>query len=207
MCMNMDPAFVAVYGTLNQTEMALCGVADPFKAQALNAGYAGHVLKDIPVMKLDTTVGGVANPTMGAASISITNYDLSTNGNVGMLNVGDWVMVGHPTAGEPFRVRTAGPTTLGLGSVADYTVPASLTVTALQVTACLPRAFVTVGVPLLHIAIVLLCLVSCDCSTRRTRCRHWLSPTPPPPRPPRATGCASAATPRRPRAWAATSAA
>jgi hypothetical protein len=145
-CMNMDPAFVAVYGTLNQTEMALCGVADPFKAQALNAGYAGHVLKDIPVMKLDTTVGGVANPTMGAASVSITNYDLSTNGNVGMLNVGDWVMVGHPIAGEPFRVRTAGPTTLGLGSIADYTVPASLTVTALQVTACLPHAFVTVVV-------------------------------------------------------------
>ena len=84
-------------------------------------------------MKLDTTVGGAASPPMGATSLSVTNRDLTPNGNVARLAVGDWVMVGHPTAGEPFRVRTAGAATIGLGSAVDYAVPASLTFTALQV--------------------------------------------------------------------------
>jgi hypothetical protein len=131
-CMNLDPAFVAVHGVLNSTQLALCEVSDPFTAKALNAGYAGHVLSDIPVMKLDTTVGGVTNPTMGSTLLTIQNRDVSVNGNTAMLAVGDWVMVGHPTAGEVFRVKTAGAATVELATPADIAVSASLTYTSLQ---------------------------------------------------------------------------
>ena len=131
-CMNLDPAFVAVYGSLNATQLALCQVADPFTAKALNAGYAGRVLYDIPVMKMDTTVGGSTSPLMGSSLLTIQNRDTSTNANTGRLSVGDWVSVGHPTAGEVFRVKTAGITTVELSTVADVTVSASLTHAALQ---------------------------------------------------------------------------
>ena len=72
-CMNMDPTFVTKYGSLNASEIALCGVADPYTAKSVDAGYAGRVIADVPVMKLSTVVGGVANPLMGATTITITN--------------------------------------------------------------------------------------------------------------------------------------
>ena len=132
-CMNFDPSFVASHGAADPShQLALCTVADPFVAKALDAGYAGHTLSAIPVMKLDTTVGGAASPTMGSAQLTIQNNDLSVNGNTAMLSVGDWVMVGHPTAGEVFRVKTAGTTTIQLATVDDLTAPASLTYTSLQ---------------------------------------------------------------------------
>ena len=55
------------------SEIALCGVADPYSAKSVDAGYATHVIPDVPVMKLSTVVGGVANPVMGATAITITN--------------------------------------------------------------------------------------------------------------------------------------
>jgi hypothetical protein len=69
---------------------------------------------------------------MGSSLLTIQNRDLSVNGNTARLAVGDWVMVGHPSAGEVFRIKTAGVTTVELATTADITIAASLTYAALQ---------------------------------------------------------------------------
>lgn len=131
-CMNQDPQFQMDYGVLNATEIPLCTVADPFVPMMFDAGYAGHVLADTPVYILDTIVGGAPRPVMGSNYLTIQNADSSLNTNVGLLNTGDFLMVGHPVDGEMFRVFSNVGSTLTLASNADVTATASLSIKALQ---------------------------------------------------------------------------
>jgi hypothetical protein len=130
--MNQDPQFLIDFGVLNATEIPLCTVANAFVPMLFDAGYSGHVLKDIPVYTLDTIVGGALNPVMGAISLTIQNADRSLNTNVGELNTGDYLMIGHPIDGEVFRVFSNANSLVTLASVDDVTAYASLSIKSLQ---------------------------------------------------------------------------
>jgi hypothetical protein len=69
---------------------------------------------------------------MGSSALSIATADGGWNPNVPLLSVGDWIMVGHPTNGEVFRVKANNAPLIFLGSVADPTVDASLSAVGLK---------------------------------------------------------------------------
>jgi hypothetical protein len=131
-CMNQDPQFYIDYAALNASVIPLCSVADAFVPMMFEAGYTGNFLKDIPVYTLDTVVGGAPDPELGSSIIYIVNADRSTNINVGLLVEGDWVMIGHPTEGEMFRVYSNANSILTLAASVDLTTIASLTSKGLQ---------------------------------------------------------------------------
>eukprot|EP01036_Dinobryon_divergens_P038145 gene38145-50017_t len=131
-CLNQDDLFESRYGTISGTSIPLCTVLDAFKVAKFDAGFANHVMNEIPVYKLDTFVGGAYNPTMGSSFLHIMNYDRSNNADVIQLKQGDWVMVGHPTEGEVFRVRVNDSLSVLLSTATDVAIPASLTIKSLQ---------------------------------------------------------------------------
>lgn len=131
-CMNEDPQFQIDFGVLNATEIPLCSVANAFVPMLFDAGYPGHVLPDIPVYTLDTIVGGAPSPELGSVTLTIQNADKSLNTNVGLLNAGDYLMIGHPIDGEVFRVFSNANSLVTLASVDDVTAYASLSIKALQ---------------------------------------------------------------------------
>jgi len=132
-CSNQDETFVTENGRLTSSIIPLCTVEDPYVAKAFDAGFAGNTLQDIPLYQLDTYVGGAYDPNLGGNSVTILTGSGGFNPLSSELDVGDWVMVGHPLLGEQFRVQqNDGSGTLTLGTVADPAVDASLSISSLH---------------------------------------------------------------------------
>ena len=126
-CLNEDVSFEAKYGNLTATKIGICDLATGYSPVTFDAGYAGATRKDLPLYVLDTHIGGVENMKIGAYELIIIDPD-TDNKVLAALNKGDWIAVGHPTDGEVFRVRETTSNTIKLGTVEDYTVPASVSI-------------------------------------------------------------------------------
>ena len=140
-CLNQDADFQAQYGEYNATRIPLCTVENAWIAATFDAGFEDNVRYGRPIYKLDTVVGGAQGPTMGASYVNVQQLADSVAGNneahpeLIKLDAGDWVMVGHPTDGEVFRVqgRTLYKLLLADANQGNsVTTSGSLSLTALQ---------------------------------------------------------------------------
>lgn len=135
-CMNTDPVFVAQYGALSASVIPLCSVYNPYVMQMFDNGYSGNTLIDLPVYVLDTIVGGAVNPRLGSSILTIQNADRSINTNVNYLNIGDYIMIGHPVDGEVFRIYTKNSNSsilsLAPNQIGPVAASASITIKSLQ---------------------------------------------------------------------------
>jgi hypothetical protein len=61
-CLNEDIEFELANGNLTMKSIPLCNVHDLFVAEPFDAGFSEHVIEQIPVYKLDTSVGGARSP-------------------------------------------------------------------------------------------------------------------------------------------------
>jgi len=129
-CLNQDEEFQALYGAYNGSYIPLCDVETAYYASPFDAGYDGHLMRDIPLYTLDTFIGAIHNPVFGSSSI-----DVDAVGNLLFdsteLEVGDWIMLGHPKTGETFRIKEIS-SSIELGTVEDPFVSASLTFDSLK---------------------------------------------------------------------------
>jgi len=135
-CMNEDRSFEKEYGNLTTRSIPLCSIEDPFSYKEFDAGFDKHIIRQIPVYKLDTTLGGARQPTLGSQSIMVNRFDTSVNPLVAELVEGDWISVGHPYEGEVFRVFYSAENytdgVIYLADKVDAKEPASLSFKSLQ---------------------------------------------------------------------------
>jgi len=131
-CLNQDVAFVAANHLWDESYIPLCDLETAMTAVAFDAGFASHLLEFQPVYKLDTAVGFTKEPMLGSSVINVNYFDGTVNPNVAALSHGDWLMLGHPTRGEEFRVLSVTSSQIVLGTTSDPSVVASVSVQALQ---------------------------------------------------------------------------
>lgn len=141
-CLNQDAKFQAQYGTFDKTTIPLCSTSNPWLPKAVDCGFNGAIRSDLPMYRLDSSVGGCKNAYFGSGYLDMVpgfaafnTYPGGVNSAVATLLPGDWISVGHPVDGEVFRVLKGSDTSLSqlqLATAGDASVPASLSLSSLQ---------------------------------------------------------------------------
>jgi hypothetical protein len=95
------------------------------------------VIDELPVFRLDTSLGAAKSPSTGDIFLSTVDALGSSRDTRSKLRRGDLVRVGHPELGETFRVSTDtsrdfSDQVVPLGFVEDPISPASLSLKSLQ---------------------------------------------------------------------------
>ena len=139
-CQNFEEDFLAGHGMdISDERIPLCQEDDPHAAAAFDGGPAQLSVRFAPMFRLAMSLGGAFEPSLGATNLRPRAFEHRTSAPAALdlseaLGPGDLLRVGHPIAGETFRVRTSGTLdaqNLPLGSASNASEPASLGAAAL----------------------------------------------------------------------------
>jgi len=135
-CLNQDKSFTDSFGAISADVIPICKVNDPWVAANVDTGFTLHSRLDLPLYRLDTSLGGCPAPLIGQQSITVYKGDatnvISASSIIANLSVGDYISLGHPIDGEVFRVLSTSSNMIYLGTIENPTLPASLSYVAVQ---------------------------------------------------------------------------
>ena len=121
----------------DDTHLSLCSIDNAYETAAFISNSVSSSIEELPVFRLDTSLGAAMSPTVGDIYLSTVNVLGFSQDARNKLRRGDLIRVGHPEFGETFRVSTDearefDDRVIPLGRVEDSSAPASLSHKSLQ---------------------------------------------------------------------------